>query len=503
MARWAIIGDIGDEFTERAYSMLRKWGPYRTRKKDGKISFALSFSHRGTDPLIQLSPWMSKHNIDQFSLRKFKTSKAISAMDTNAIAPEGYKIAQKAISERTGINRLEIYRRVVFYSSLEQQEYSIKKIVAKDIFEVFPDCEMRFVIASPKLNAALAALRVIGAGRDLIGNNIEFENLLPIKLMIDSQNAGIFYSGKYLTVPIAIFLPRLYGFVASKVVLSYLFIFNTPISDVRTYFPRSGLELLRSETIALFGQNIDVDISEFTPEIADSFCIIDKKFSKIEILEFVNQYIQKLNSFIYFLIDPSNFTLSGSDRWGALSQYQAWLCIERLADEIILMLTDDTPYLRKVALFRVLDQLASLTSKDIPKQVRTFKNFLLPQGEIDIISSGLLEYSGTVAKYVLSLLDAMRENILQTGTNSIYVTERINKNKGTVTLLTNEEISLRNFVVEMVRELRNTYHGYYTKRFKDYLAISSGDTPDNIPGIGFLAFFALIARPDLFIRREL
>jgi len=286
--------------------------------------------------------------------------------------------------------------------------------------KTYPNSEVLFVLPSPQLLLALAALRVIGAAIDLADRNVEdFKNLPPLKILADTQGSGIFYPGKHLAIPLSIFLPSLYGFVASKVAISYLFIFNSPINDIREFFPRSGLEFIRSEVSTLFHQDLDLDIEDNTPEEADKFRLISHEFSKTDIQSFVNQYLNKLDAFLHFVIDPSNFTEEGSNHWGALSHYQAWLCYERIADEIILMLTDDNSYLRKTALFRVLDQPASLGSKSGSDQVLLFKRFLLPQDDNDPIASGLKEFSGPVAEYLSNLLKAIREETLQIGIDSI------------------------------------------------------------------------------------
>jgi hypothetical protein len=504
MSRWSILGDIGDEFAEKAFSMLKKWGPYRVQKKDGKISFAISFSKRGSGLLLQRSKWMDRNDLRNFSLDEYEASPAISDLDRFAIEPDSFPKIQDEISNRPEIKKLELYQRIIFNSSITQQEYALKEIVAPGIESLHADPKVLFLTPSPRLHFALAALRVLGSAIDLADRNVQdFENLPPLRMLQATQNSGVLFTGKHLTIPLSIFLPKLYGFVASKVVYSYIFSFNNPIDDVRENFPRSGLEFIRSEANTLFHQDINLDVLEITPEKVDKFCLLPRRFSGEDIRKFISQYINKLDSFLHFIIDPSNFSNIESNKWGGLSHYQAWLCFERIADEMILMVTDDNSYLRKTALFRVLDQLSALGSDNHSNQVDQFKDFILPKNGDDIIISGLNEYKGNIAKYLRERLVSIREETLTIGIDSIFLKDRINRNEKLVKLSGGTQITYRDYVVNLIRELRNTYHGYYTNRFDKYLAISTGDTPDSLPGIGLMAYLSFISRPDLFIGRKL
>ena len=99
------------------------------------------------------------------------------------------------------------------------------------------------------------------------------------------------------------------------------------------------------------------------------------------------------------------------------------------------------------------------------------------------------------------LLIETREELRRVVLDSIYVPGRCDKDKGVVTLLNSEVVDADDYVVNMVRELRNTYHGYHTSKFDQYLSTSTGNTPDTLPLIGLLAFLALLAKPNLFVER--
>ena len=120
MSRWAVIGKVGDEFAEKACSMLKKWGPYRTQRKDGNIRFAISYSKRGRDPLLQNSGWMTEKEINEFKLGKYKASPAVKEIDKLAIDPNSFSSLEATLNERSGIKQLDLYDRIIFNASIEQ-----------------------------------------------------------------------------------------------------------------------------------------------------------------------------------------------------------------------------------------------------------------------------------------------------------------------------------------------------------------------------------------------
>ena len=77
------------------------------------------------------------------------------------------------------------------------------------------------------------------------------------------------------------------------------------------------------------------------------------------------------------------------------------------------------------------------------------------------------------------MLVTSREELRNVILDSVYVPGRVDKLKQVVTLLNGSTVHSDTYVRNTIRELRNTYHGYYTKWFDEYLVISTGNTPDN------------------------
>jgi hypothetical protein len=506
MTEGAVLGEIGDSFAENSANMLSRIGPYRITRSDGKIKFSLRWKYSKSAKLLTSSEWFSSTNIGQFNLSSFPASPGLPEIDRTCLTDDQINRIEQLLTDREGFHRFHMMSKIIMWASLSQLQPIIRGKLAPLFFTWYPKGRFIFVMGSPEFNMALAALRMMGAARDLDAFNYSRSTDVPAFSMLSSlQNVGLFYPGKHLSIPIAMFLPRLYGFAASKVALSFLFVLDEPIEESRGYFPRSGLEFVRSEASNLMKESVDIDLSDLSGlsvEQLDTFSIFPKKFSHSEFRNFMMQYLSKFNSYLSFVLNPTNFTDDETNVWIGLSHYRAWLSVERIADEVLHMLTDVSPFLRKMAFFRVIDQLSCLISEEYRLQSTLFKQLLLPGEASDIISEGLTRYKGSIAKYLKVRLKEARADLKRVCIESIYIQDHVDYKGGKVQLGDDSCVDFDEYVTCMVREVRNTHHGYYTKRFDRYLSISTGNTPDSLPVIGILAYLSLIAAPELFIRRS-
>jgi hypothetical protein len=504
--RWAELGKIGDTFAEESESLLKRGhrgvGPYQTRRHNGTISFALRLPFGGNTQFIQPSKWMDNSTINQFSLGNITHSMGIQELDKTILGQDTLNDLLRKMTESEGIQRYEVIRKLIFYCSLEQLSHILPKAIAPEFYKWYPKGRILFLSGVPELHEALAALRVMGAAVDIADRDYDhLKRIGNIKMLEDLQSAGIFCSSKHLSIPIAMLLPKLYGFTAGKVLLGFLFLLDEPIPEVRQNYPRSGLEFVRSDATPLFHQAIDARVEDITPDLVDKFALIDHKFTSSDIRKFVSQYITHLNGLASYLLDPSNFKNQQTNKWIGLAHYRAWLSFERITDEVIFMLTDDNAFLRKMSLFRIFDQLAGLVTEENSALAEVFKQFLLPTGKDDLIADGLRAYDGEVGKHLVQNLQSARIELRKIVLDSVYIPGKVDKNASTVTIDDSTVVSADEYVVGMVREIRNTYHGYYTNHFDKFLAISTGNTPDSLPVLGVLAYLAFLAKPKIFIGR--
>lgn len=501
--RWVSLGAINDDYAKKSRDFLRRMGPYSTREISGNICFGLKISAFTDKKMLIRSKWSASTDVSNLGdLAQFFNEQTRQDADRFFISQQKMKEANTILEARQGIQRLERFQRFVFYSSLDQLPVILHQVLLPKFFSWYPKGEWMFVSANRNLNIALAALRVLGGVNELADRSFEqFEALGSFRMMTEAQPGGVFYGNRHLSIPFMLFLPVMYGFVASKVTLSFVFLLDQPLPEIREPHPRSGLEFFRTASSTLFSQHPDGDIDNLTPAEVDTFQLIKQEFKKDEVRYFFNEYLENLNSFITHLIDPANFIGSDGKTWVGLDHYRTWLTFERLADEVIFLLTEDSPYLRKLAAFRILDQVSSLASEKPNSQPSFFRDLLLPSSD-DLIAEGLKRYTGTIGLHLQELLIKIRSELKKTVLESIYVPGRYDPILETVKVSEGPSISANEYVTGVVRELRNTYHGYHTKQFDTYLLINTGETPNSLPLLAVMAYLALLACPQLFITRK-
>jgi hypothetical protein len=502
MTRWAILGSQNDSFVVQSESLVKKWGVYTTRHSNGLVSFALKYASSDAKGLIQISKWQntkdpkSKIRFDKFAFDSF-------ANDIDLYPPD-FTVDSSGWIEKieafTGVKRFERVRRAIFYCPVKQLPTVFNNHLAPAFFRWYPDGEILLALGRVNLQRAMATLRVMGAAQELAGGDYEkLKQIGPLRMLSNVQSGGTLHLSRFINIPLAQFLPRMVGFEADKVVGAFVFLFDKPIGEVREVYPRSGLEFFRSGASTLFTEDIKAQAKDLTPEMVDRFDLIKKSFSKADIREFIQDYLMRLDGFLSYTLDPSNFVNSQTGYWAGLSQYRVWLTIERITDEIILMLTEDTPYLRKAASFRVLDQMTSLKVDGHSDQTKLFKKLLLPDNSSDVVMEGLKSYKNSIAAHFCELLLALRQDSKASVLEHIFVPGTHDKILHLVKLSNGKTVSEDEYVTDVIRELRNTYHGYLGDKSRIYLAINTGNLPENFPFLALAAFFAMIAKPELFL----
>jgi hypothetical protein len=479
-------------------------GPYSTREARGQIRFGLRMSAFADNAMLSRSSWAHRKSpAPKLDYASFLPGPAIADIDRFQVSEQAIRELPTLLNSVERAKRFERFQRVVFRSSLAQLNDVLERALLPTFFQWCPKGEWMFATANRDFHIALAVLRVLGATIELADRDYQqLQSFGPLRMMTEAQTGGVFYAGRHLSIPIAMFLPVMYGIVASKVTLGFVFLFDQPIDDVREHFPRSGLELFRSEASGLFRQELGLDLRDITPDAIDTFQLIAPRFSQADVREFIDQYFNQLNGLFTCLLDPSNYATSDTATWIGLAHYRTWLTFERLTDEILFLLTDDSAYLRKLALFRVLDQISALMTDNIRDQSSVFRKLVLPGTSADQIASGLEAYRGSVGKYLRQLLSRLRLDLRSTVLSGIFVPNAYDETSGEITLPDGKVVDADSYVSGMLRELRNTYHGYHTTQFDRYLLMNSGNTPDSLPALAVLAYLALIAKPKLFITRK-
>lgn len=498
--KWAIIGSASEPFAIKTAKNINREGPYEARIQNGNVEFGLKNANENQNHFIQTTKYYRRTNYKELGEKLLGISRELRDFPGFQLTEEQIQNLKNKALSRESYKGFEALRRLVFYSHLSGLGKTFNSVIAPIFFQKYPKGRILFGYATRNINIALATLRVMGAGLDLFEKDYtSIKTFGSLKMLTNVQTSGVFFPGKYFSIPLAMFVPALYGFTASQAVASFVFLLDNKISEIREYYPVDGLDFFRLEASGLFSQSKSVFLPDFDPSQLDTLALLGEGFELGDIADFLRQFVAKLDRCLSFLFNPANFVSQESRFWIGLRHYQSYLSFDRLADEVLLMVTDNKSYLRKLALFRILDQISSLSARNQTDEVAIFKNLLFPGNSKDIVKLGLQEYKGKIAIYFLEKIDQLRKEMIKTVMDGMYLKERYNKQTRKVRVSDSLALSEEDYVVNTIREMRNTYHGYKTRDFQKYLAINTGGLPDSLPLLGVLAYFALVAKPNLFI----
>jgi len=503
-ARWALIGQEGEEFTEFAADLLKKRSPYEVSRRSGKIYFRTSFEDKVNEKQIHISPQITKKNYKEksnYRLLNHTHPLYRGYLNQLGITDEQFTKIDENIDKSEGFHTFQWFSKYLLIASDKQAEDILHNKFAPRFFDLHPNGKIFISSIDGNLNQRLAALRVLGAMDRIGGRNINSRNSFVNFLALEgTQPGGVVKPSKYLAIPLTLSLPKPIGFFASRIVDSILFLFDNPLKDIRGVFPRSGIEFYQSEASLLLHEDKsiidDQGVFKLNIDTLDTFSLLKKEFSPESWWNFIKQYSARLNEFFVYITDPSNFVKENGE-WANITHYFAYLSFERLCDETVLLITEENQYLRKMAFFRILDQLAFLGKDNDREQARAFGEFILPTGESDPIKQGLSKYKGELAKYLMNELSAIRENLQKKIIDSVVLDKMKDTKNNEIILLSGKRISYKDYARKIIRDLRNTAHGYSPG---EYLVTNKGNLPDNISLLAVLALLAFIAEPKNFLR---
>ena len=502
--RWALIGQEGEDFSEFAADLLTKRSPYEVSRRGGKIYFRTSFEDKVNEKQIHVSPQITKRNYKEKGVyRLLNHTHPIykGYLNQLGITDEQLSRIDENIDKSKGFYTFQWFSKYLLLTSDEQAQDILSNKLLPRFFDWFPDGRVFISSIDGNLNQRLTALRVLGIIDRIGGRNVKskdsFINFLALE---DMQPGGIVKPSKYLAIPLSLSLPRPIGFFASRMVDSVLFLFDNPLNDIRGIFPRSGIEFYQSEASLLMHEDKSIRDEQGTLNLninmLDTFSLLKREFSQESWWNFMKQFTSRLNEFFIYITDPSNF-VKQNEEWANITHYFVYLSVERLCDETILLISEENQYLRKMAFFRVLDQLAFLGKDNERDQAKAFGEFVLPTGDYDPIKKGLLRYKGELAKYFLSELSLIRENLQKTIVDSVVLGKMKDSKNKEIILLNGKRVSYEEYTRKIVRDLRNTVHGYSPG---EYLVTNKGNLPDEISLMAVLALFAFIVEPKEFLR---
>jgi hypothetical protein len=195
------------------------------------------------------------------------------------------------------------------------------------------------------------------------------------------------------------------------------------------------------------------------------------------------------------MCDATNFTLSDGqfDLDFALQTYLTIYVLLNSTYRITIAQTDH--FARKMGLFDVLELYAALVDCSRPGAAQTlaWKAHLQQASIADVIAT-LGRYPPPFGDdFVAATNDLLSSNIKVVESGLIY-----GKNSdGTVAVPNKGNVAFDDYLVSLLRALRNTKHGFAIKD-EDYLAVHTGDLSNDLPDYAIALWLSFVANRSAY-----
>ncbi len=304
------------------------------------------------------------------------------------------------------------------------------------------------------------------------------------------------------------FYPHISGFDCGPYGFTLQFCFSESVEQEPPSFPTDWLDRARS-WLRIGRQHRDVDAilkgtrTEEYKNAAHSRHMSASAPSVDEHVEFLSNLVDQSSRVLFELLDPCNFTVGNREIdsvWG----FENMLTIDRLLSMCIAAVSADEPILRKTSTFECAELLDTLSRGFANTQeTELFKKLLHPTKGLALVTQHLSDIPQPVRGKLQAIAAEIYANLEKEILNSIWFST---KRQGTRILVKDKSLSRErevpndDFVADLMRDFRNTHHGYLTKldaqkRPSRRLALTTGNVPDSIthlPVLWWLSFLSSV-----------
>jgi|ERR1051326_1412050 hypothetical protein len=306
-----------------------------------------------------------------------------------------------------------------------------------------------------------------------------------------------------------LFFPYVCGFSASHGIgLKLIFIPNVPFKHERAFFPADWLDFMRAET-ELAGEaheDQQFDLSHLNRRSIYGKYYFENPPEQKSLVELMKWGIASANHLIAKIYDVTNFSAEDLDDVAdpiyAQEYMHSVMHVLRDAGSIIV---EDSRYRNKATVFRMADILSAIAAQGTMKKRddEFFRElFSTSLGKLKIKNILVGTQLGAL-KIFSDAIDGIYDRLKKTILDSLFVTSK--RQLGgvlvrTPSLTAEQFIPEDEFCVRVLRSLRNTQHGYFTRadqslRPSRFLSLIDGSTPDDFPSLGIAWAVALLACP--------
>lgn len=405
---------------------------------------------------------------------------------------------------------IDQFKKGIFYCDTKYLEDLLKVAFEDVFFNKFPEgkiISVRLDSLYYKRSGMIRGMYALNHYPDIKSKITDFNGFNTLKnwLMIESHE--IFSS--VLGFAEHFFFPFVTAFHANyRIGLYFIFIPTIPVEYKLDNYPRDIMDFIR--TGSDFGKQKINNLDWTNENLYAKYCFNPSpSFNESE--EFIVWAVDKSNNFIKRYLDINNFTeakdLSKIDPIFSLEYNLSLLHLIKICLSI---LSSHNIYFNKSITFQAADLLGELSNYDqfgLPSSVDFFKMLFNKDKIIPVIEGVLNNSQLSFRNKLISTVNHLYNNLNETIKNSVWLDYRINGNDiivkdKSLTNDINEDISL--FTSNVIRVLRNTHHGYFSrndqnKRPSRYLSLVDGNIPDSFSSLTLFWLLCLLEDRNSFI----
>jgi hypothetical protein len=373
-------------------------------------------------------------------------------------------------------------------------------------FERDPDGLVQVLLANPDVDGQFAVLRatyslshypldVVSASDRGFATLKAWDSQFPL----DYLNAltSILQASTYPYMPM---------FQGGPFGLSFLFLLSRPEAVQLDVFPRSWMQWTRSGsefgTEDLDGiAGLEDPTSELGRRLAHRRYLANTPLPMEGFHELLLWAVRRLSTLVNEISDAANFEQDESIDFVCGLEHN--LSMLRVFRQAVHILGSEEPPSGKLRIFEMADLLEGLAKVFRGRQAGEglFKQLFNPTLGRDACRVSLASLPGPVTPFVDRVVETVYDDLRRTVEKSIWIPGKVKDGKVEVRSrdLTRENPEdIGQFVGTLVRSLRNTHHGYFsrlddTNRPSRYLAMSTGDLPDSLSSLALIWILCLLA----------
>ena len=490
---------------------------YKIKEKNGEVQVVAEerYHKRWPPYYLNVQPVIVQSNFkteETYSWIHNLQSSLFNKVQLNTEFSELEKLAQHTKKEK-GKMRYKFIRRIVGFSKIKDLKRVFVELVAPLFFKEFPEGRIWPILIDEIVSKRHRAIRTLYI-LNLYGHQAINEMNKGTAVLENFQRTDIWNLSTPLSILLGMFYPYFYGFHICRPGICFIFEFDSP-KEEKVLYPANLRDLIFSGPLAKQNIPVNLSIDEAMKKLAYRRYKHNKKWNLDQFNTFIRWYITAWNKTIAEWIDPCNFT-DGKGNIDFISHFERFLTMMRICEEVAEISYHTRPFIRKTLFFQMLDKFGTLLGNNKTDADNNFKELLKTDNIIKKITPLLDSLPSLFKKYFQELAKDISKESDKIIWEGIWLKSR--KKGYKVKILSydknkekfeekGEERAKEHYIVDMLRVLRNTYHGYISeldnnKRFARVLSLHTGDTSDKLPELSIILYLSLLSSPEKFIQQN-